>query len=133
MSLTLRRSTAGLAALLAATMSWAVTTATTPVAGRGGVVDPALRAVHGTASVIVTGSRAAEREVSAVGGTVTRQLPIIGGFAAKVPAGDVDRIARVPGVRAVTLDGKLSVQASLGGGGGTGGPADVYKKVIHAD
>ena len=134
MALTLRRPTAALAALLAATMSWVVATGSEPAAaGRAGVVDPALRAVHGTASVIVTGTRGAEREVARVGGTVTRELPIIGGFAAKVPAGDVDRIAQVPGVRAVTLDGKMSVQGGLGGGGGSTGPADVYKKVVHAD
>jgi serine protease AprX len=135
MTLTLRRRSFAVVAALAALMSAAVTTATAQSSsGPTAVVDPALRAMHGSVAVIVSGSHAAERAVVKAGGTITRELAIIGGFAAKVPADDLTTIARVPGVRSITYDGKMTVQGSLGGGttSGAAGPADVYKKVTHA-
>jgi len=73
---------------------------------------------------------APEEAVRRLGGQVTRFLPIVGGFAATVPATVAGELARLPGVRAVTPDGRLRVQ----------GTADtsstirsVYPKVVRAD
>jgi serine protease AprX len=66
--------------------------------------------------------------VTALGGTVTRSLPIIGGFAATVPSDAVSTITYLAGVRAVTFDGRVepeSVEAD-------GGPMSVYRKVVDA-
>jgi serine protease AprX len=98
-------------------------------------VDPALHSAVGTAKVIVqtttaAAAAAAEKAVSWAGGQVTRQLPIIGGFSARVPATQIDRIARVPGVRAVSVDAKMHVQAA---GGSTADLPSVYRKVTRAD
>jgi len=128
MALTLHRRTAAAAAAFAALMGWAVTApaAGSPTRTPTAVIDPALRAVHGTVGVIVAGGRAAEHAVAVAGGTVTRHLPIIGGFAAKVPANDVTTIARVPGVTAITLDRRTHVQSAPGS---TNNIPSVYKKV----
>src|SRR5947209_19052724 len=100
MAMTLRRQvTAGIAVLTAA-LGWMVTApaAGAPTRSPAAVVDPALRAAHGTVGVIVTGTHSAERAVIKAGGSVTRELPIIGCFAAKVPANGLRTVARVPGV-----------------------------------
>jgi serine protease AprX len=51
-----------------------------------------------------------ERQVVALGGRVTRQLRIIDGFAATLPASAVERLRRTDGVRAVTVDARLRPQ-----------------------
>ena len=91
MALTLRRRSSAVVAVFAAALSWAVTApaASTPPRSPSAVVDPALRTVHGTVSVIVSGARSTERAVINAGGTITRELPMIGGYAAKVPANDL--------------------------------------------
>src|SRR4051812_37371022 len=79
-------------------------------------IDPALAHLRGTVGVIVqtTGhaGSAAESAVTRFGGRITHELPIISGFAAKLPARAVQKLSEVTGVRAITLDGKLHVQAS---------------------
>jgi serine protease AprX len=126
-----RTRTASFAAVLAAAISWFVAA---PKAGSPtvvtAVVDPALRAAHGTVSVIVEGGRAAERAVVRSGGVVTRDLPIIGGFAAKVPANDVHQIARIPGVRSITLNRTTQMQSAPGTFNNL---PSVYKQVVKAD
>jgi serine protease AprX len=72
---------------------------------------------------------APEEAVRRLGGQVTRALPIVGGFAATVPAAVVGGLARLPGVRAVTPDGKLRVQ----GAASAGTIRSVYPKVVRAD
>jgi serine protease AprX len=61
-----------------------------------------------TTRIVVRGlpgtQRAAERAVAAVGGRVTRRLPIIDGVAALVPAGALGRLRTSPGVADVTPD-----------------------------
>jgi len=61
-----------------------------------------------TARVVVRGlpgtQRGVERAVVAVGGRVTRRLPIIDGVAALVPNGALGRLRTSPGVAAVTPD-----------------------------
>jgi serine protease AprX len=72
---------------------------------------------------------APELAVRRLGGQVTRALPIVGGFAATVPAASADELAGQPGVRAVTPDAKVRVQAAAPGGG----IRSVYPRTIRAD
>ena len=69
-----------------------------------------------TVSVIVQGRpdqpAAAARAVEAVGGSVTYDLSIVHGVAADVPADAVERLRTVAGVRAVTPNAPVHVQAS---------------------
>ena len=79
-----------------------------------GTLGPALTAPGGRAAgVIVQGvsGRAAAAAVGRLGGRVVRDLPIVEGVAARVPAPALSALAREPGVRAVTPDGPLTVQA----------------------
>jgi serine protease AprX len=84
--------------------------------GSSGIVDPALAHLRGTVGVIVqTASRsgaAVEKSVGRLGGRVTHELPIVGGFAARIPARAVDRVAHLTGVRSISLDGRMHVQAA---------------------
>jgi serine protease AprX len=78
------------------------------------------------------GSSAAERAVAAVGGTVTSQLPIIGGFAAEVPERAVSLLRALPGVvRDVTDAAGVSFEGSYGQGSGVA--SAVYPTVVGAD
>src|SRR3954447_11604013 len=132
MALTLSRRGSAVVAIFAAALSWAVTApaAIPPPRSPAAVVDPALRTVHGTVGVIVTGARSTEQAVVKAGGTITRELPIIGGYAAKVPANDISTIARVPGVRAITYDRPTYVQSAPGS---TNNIPSVYKKATSGD
>src|SRR4051794_26168989 len=133
MAWTLSRRSSAVVAIFAAALSWAVTApaASTPPRSPAAVVDPALRTVHGTVGVIVTGARSTEQAVVKAGGTITRELPIIGGYAAKVPANDISTVARVPGVRAITYDRPTHVQSNTHGA--TNNIPSVYKKVVGGD
>ena len=62
-----------------------------------------------------------------LGGTVTHDLPIIGGFSATVPEGSVSTLTQYLGVRAVTYDARVEPEAL----DVDGGPASVYRKVVH--
>jgi subtilisin family serine protease len=72
---------------------------------------------------------APELAVRRLGGQVTRALPIVAGFAATVPATVVGELARLPGVRAVTPDGRVRVQGTTS----TSTIRSVYPKTIRAD
>ena len=63
--------------------------------------------------VIVQGvtDRVAAAAVRRHGGRIVRDLPIVEGVAARVPASALAALAAEPGVRAVTPDGRLDVQA----------------------
>ena len=132
MALTLSRRSSAFVAVIAAALSWAVAApaASTPPRGPAAVVDPALRAMHGTVGVVITGARSTERAVVKAGGSITRELPIIGGYSAKVPANDISTIARVPGVRAITYDRPTYVQSTPGA---TNNIPSVYKKATNGD
>jgi serine protease AprX len=54
-------------------------------------------------------SRLAERLVRRAGGTVTRKLPIVDGFAARVPVSALPRLERSPPVAALWQDVRLSM------------------------
>ena len=130
-----RRPLAASVAILAAALSWMVAlpaagspTGATPVSA---IVDPALRAAHGTVGVIVQGASSVESSVRQMGGRVTHDLPLIGGFSARVPATDVPRIARIPGATSITLDRPTHVQASAPGT--YNNVPSVYKKSTSGD
>jgi len=79
-----------------------------------GTAGAALSAPGGRAAgVIVRGvsGPAAAAAVGRHGGRVVRDLPIVEGVAARVPAAALDALAADPGVRAVTPDGPLRMQA----------------------
>jgi len=79
------------------------------------------------------GSRAAERAVAQAGGRVTRQLPIVDGVAAAVPAATVPVLAGAPGVAAVTPDARTHVQAVPADQGEADAVRSVYPRVVRAD
>ena len=72
---------------------------------------------------------APERAVQRLGGRVTNALPIIAGFAATVPVTVAGELARLPGVRAVTPDGRVHVQ----GAASASNIRSVYPKVVKAE
>jgi serine protease AprX len=134
-----RRLLSAFVALCAAALSWMVAVPAATPAGPAGspvsaIVDPALRAAHGTVSVIVQGTHSVESSVRRMGGTVTHVLPMIGGFSAEVPAGDIDRIAHLPGATSITSDRPTYVQSvAQSVAGATNTLPSVYKKVTHGD
>src|SRR5437764_14699144 len=65
-------------------------------------------------SVIVQGPHSAQDFVKSVGGRITHDLPIIGGFSARVPANDVPLLTQLPGVRGVMPDLPTHVQSTPG-------------------
>jgi serine protease AprX len=117
-------------ALLVAAMAALVLLAGLSSAPRGASAAPG---AAGPMRVIVQeragAGSAPEEAVRRLGGQVTRLLPIVGGFAATVPATVAGELARLPGVRAVTPDGKLRVQ----GTGDASTVRSVYPKVVKAD
>src|SRR3954451_16241656 len=125
---------------MAAALSWMVTVpagSAPPAPPVSVVVDPALRAaqgvaagVDGTVGVIVRGSASAESSVRRMGGRITHDLPLIGGFSARVPARDVPRLAQLRGTTSVTLDRATHVQATTGS---TNNLPSVYTKETRAD
>jgi serine protease AprX len=70
-----------------------------------------------------------ERTVARLGGRVTDALPIVAGFAATLPGWAVAKLARSPGVLAVTPDRRVHVQGTASGSE----VRSVYPKVVRAD
>jgi serine protease AprX len=98
------------------------------------VVDPALMTLRtGDAAIIVqkitATDRAPEAAVARLGGHITRDLPIVDGFAATLPVAALPALASTAGVRVLSLDRKVIVA----GGGSSGSPNSVYPKVVRAD
>jgi serine protease AprX len=75
-----------------------------------------------------------ERAVAALGGSVVRELGIIGGFSARVPADRVAALRTVPGVRSVTEDAGLALQSTdvAGTAGQTGSLFTIANQVTGA-
>jgi serine protease AprX len=79
------------------------------------------------------------RAVTALGGTVTRNLPIIDGLAAEVPAGSMTLLRQAPGVVSATPDTTGRVLALQAGAAGLDavaavdtGSLDTITSIIHA-
>jgi serine protease AprX len=124
-SFALRRRTlvvAALAVLLLATGLGAVPPGT---AAQPGMAGPVRVIVQKTTAA----DPAPELAVRRLGGQVTRALPIVGGFAATMPAAAVAELARLAGVRSVTPDGKARVQ----GAAAATTIRSVYPRVVRAD
>src|SRR5207302_3396608 len=101
-----------LAAALSGTAPLPATGAPAGTAPLSAIVDPALHAAHGTVGAVVRGASSVESSVRRMGGRITHDLPLIGGFSARVPANDIPRIAQLPGAAAISLDATAHVQAS---------------------
>jgi serine protease AprX len=104
----------------------------------GAVVDARVLAIRsGDVHVIVqklaAGDSHPEAAIAGLGGTATRDLPIVDGFAATVPAAATPRLADIAGIRAVTLDETLHPQGLLGGTTNKSPPKSAYIKEIGAD
>jgi serine protease AprX len=54
----------------------------------------------------------AEDAVRAVGGRITRPLPLIGGFAASLPVDRISMLAREPAIAELTVDGRIEMAAT---------------------
>jgi serine protease AprX len=106
--------------------------------GLGAVPRDASARPQGPESVrVIVQKRAAadpapELAVRRLGGQVTAALPIVAGFAATLPAAAVDQLARLAGVRAVTPDSRVRVQAQAAAPGGST-IRSVYPRTIKAD
>ena len=91
------------------------------------------------AKVIVLGAGhggLAKARVAALGGRVTRDLPLVGGFAATLPAAAAPALRADPAVRSVTPDGTVRVNAApalLAGPKPPPEPTAVYTKSLGAD
>lgn len=127
-----------LAALVAAVVGGALPAAAPAHAGAAAPpapqVDAALRAPGGGGDVAVVvrerpgAGDAAERAVREAGGLVTRDLPLIDGFAATLPAAAVPALAAADGVDVVSADRAVHVQGQTSGQGG----APLAPRVVEA-
>ena len=82
----------------------------------------------------VPGSAEAERLVRELGGTVVRALPVIGGFAARIPAGRVPSLLGSPAVRQVWPDGHVRMRGSAGAAAASSpAPVGAWHQAIHLD
>jgi serine protease AprX len=122
-----RGATARLGIALAAAL--ALLTAGSPALSRPA---PAGQPVNVLVRAVAPASGVAERVVRAVGGTVTQELPIVGGFSAKVPSKSVRFLRSIPGViKDVTDGGTIHFEGSYGQNSGVA--SAVYPTVIGAD
>src|SRR5436190_19434732 len=116
-----RRCSTAVLATLAAALGWMVAAPATTSA----------RTTHApSVGVIVEGPRSVQHAITQMGGRISHDLPIIGGFSAKVPADDVSLISRLPGVRGVMPDLPTHVQSTPGTYNNL---PSVYKKATHGD
>jgi len=107
--------------------------ATTGNAVAGPLSSPTASATSRVIVQVQPAARAAAQTlVARLGGTVGRQLDIVNGFAASVPASSVGRLGSAAGVRAVTTDERVHVQAVAGSGSGDD-VLSAYPAAIWAD
>jgi serine protease AprX len=102
-----RAMTVAVATLVAAGLAGptAASAATMPSASSADRVSVIVQELAGTGN-------GPERAVSAFGGTVGRQLDVIGGFTAEVPVDRLDALRGVAGVDSVTKDAGLALQST---------------------
>jgi serine protease AprX len=130
---------------VAVVLAAAMACAGAPIAGAAANAHPAsaivdsrvTNATTSTVDVIVQKLAGAgdgpEQAIADLGGTVTRDLSIIDGFAATIPASAIDDLDGLEGVRAVTLDAKMQSTSLLGGGSGSAPLKSVYPTEVRAD
>jgi serine protease AprX len=113
-------------AVLALLVTLGVSLGRAPTAGRASGAD--------WQSVVVqaaSGDRSAAELVRRAGGTVTVELPIVSGFAARVPAASLPALQALPGVRAVTPDRRVHVATS--DTGSSTNVKSVFAREVNAD
>lgn len=97
------------------------------------VVDPALASARGDVAVLLVAApgreAAAKAAVRHVGGTVTRDLSLIHGFAARLAAKHLGDLARNNAVATISLDRHLTVQGTMS----SSTLNSVYGKATRAD
>ncbi|MDQ3938785.1 MAG: S8 family serine peptidase, partial [Chloroflexota bacterium] len=74
---------------------------------------------------------AAERSILSVGGEISRPLAILDGFAARVPAAALARLARMAGIAAVTYDAPLRPLHAVDGFDAEEAPGSLYNMARH--
>jgi serine protease AprX len=100
-----------------------------PGVGRPGLAGPSVPVL---VREVTPASNAAEHLVATLGGKVTQELPIVGGFAATVPARGIGFLRSLPGVvKDVTEDGTIHFEGSYGQNSGVA--SAIYPTVIGAD
>lgn len=111
--------------------------ASTTAAPRPAVVDPNVVdaiATHGEAQVVVVASpaslSAARAAVMAAGGEVLLALDLVDGFSARLTAAALDALLSVDGVRAVTIDGEVTL--AHGDANNPPAPDDFYDETVQA-
>jgi serine protease AprX len=91
-------------------------TALFTVVGLAAVGNPANACGPSVEVVVRTDSKLSLQLAEAVarraGGTVERELPVISGFAGRIPAGAMSALRRTPGVAEVTGDGSVRMKAA---------------------
>ena len=110
-----------------------------PTITRAALGPRAAAPVSGSSSAIIVrervpGSAEAEGLVRELGGTVVRALPVIGGFAARVPTERLPLLASAPAVRQVWPDGRMRMRG-LAGDVAASAPAPIgaWHQAIHLD
>jgi serine protease AprX len=110
-----------------------------PTTARAALGSRTAASVGGRSSAIIVrervpGSPEAERLVHELGGTVVRALPVVGGFAARVPSGRLPQLLGSPAVRQVWPDGRIRMRG-LAGDVAASNPAPVgaWHQAIHLD
>jgi serine protease AprX len=77
----------------------------------------------------VPASDRAEAAVRRLGGTVTTELPLIGGFVARIPGGALRSLASAPAVRSVSADARIRMAGAMNRYD-SAPPNTVWQKVI---
>jgi serine protease AprX len=111
----------------------------TGVTGRLGGGDAAPR-VQDAAAVVVRAqspadARGLEAATVALGGQVTRRLPLVDGFAATISPRAAAELSRRPGLVSVTPDARVRVSATPGTttNADAGEPTSVYRQALNVD
>jgi len=126
----------GAAAALPATAAVPATRQTVP---RQTVPGQTVRGPTAGAKVVVLAAghaAPARAAVAGLGGRVTRDLPLVGGFAATVPAGAVAALRAHPAIRSVTPDTRVEVNAAPAAwqaAATSTEPTSVYTRALRAD
>src|SRR5436190_2986341 len=80
---------------------------------------------------LVPSSGDAERAVRSIGGMVTDELPIVGGFAATLPAQSLTELVRDPSISRVWGDAKVDVESDKTAKYDASAPNGVWRQAIH--
>ncbi len=127
-------------AVLAVTIAATLTRPIPPESDLSFKVDPALVARAAAApgsmlSVIIREtaphSDDAELAVRSFGGAITYELPLVGGFAARVPANRLAELTRSPAVTRVWGDARVDVASDKTSKYDTSAPNTVWRQSIH--